>query len=317
MDVSVLGGGVSGLTCGVALAARGHTVRLFAERLGPDTTSSVAAAFWYPYKADPPDRVLAWARASLHEFRQLESDPRAGVRSREVIELVDALDVRPWWAPAVDSLRPADRARLPAGQHAAWAFDAPVIDTRVYLPFLLDRLARTGASIATRRLDALVDAPGDVVVNCTGLGAGRLCDDDELFAIRGQLVHVADPGIDTVWIDERAGRGITYVVPRGDDCVLGGTAEIGALHLSTDPQQADDILQRARGLVPALAGAEVTGHRVGLRPGRSTVRLGAERLVDGRTVVHDYGHGGAGVTLSWGCAAEVCALVEASRAPSR
>lgn len=313
MDVSVLGGGVSGLTCAVALRSRGHTVRLLAERLHPTTTSSVAAAFWYPYKADPPDRVLGWAAVSLQEFRRLERDAAAGVHTRDVIEIVDSLDVLPWWAPVFDTLRPAPVERLPAGRHAGWAFEAPVIDTRVYLPYLLERLAQQGVVIESRRIEHLVDAPGDVVVNCTGLGAGPLCNDDELFAIRGQLVHVEDPGLDTIWIDETAGRGITYVVPRGDDCVLGGSADVGALHLDPDPRVADDILQRARRLVPMLANANVTAHKVGLRPGRSSVRLGAESLSDGRTVVHDYGHGGAGVTLSWGCAAEVCALVEAAR----
>ena len=63
--------------------------------------------------------------------------------------------------------------------------------------------------------------------------------------------------------------------------------------------------------MPALAGARVVRHKVGLRPARPTVRLDAERR-DGRTVVHCYGHGGAGVTLSWGCAADVVALVQAA-----
>jgi D-amino-acid oxidase len=46
------------------------------------------------------------------------------------------------------------------------------------------------------------------------------------------------------------------------------------------------------------------GHRVGLRPVRPAVRLERE----GR-VIHCYGQGGAGVTLSWGCAEEVRELV--------
>jgi len=40
---------------------------------------------------------------------------------------------------------------------------------------------------------------------------------------------------------------------------------------------------------------------VGLRPNRPAVRLEAEPLGDGRRV-HCYGHGGMGVSLSWGCA---------------
>jgi D-amino-acid oxidase len=68
------------------------------------------------------------------------------------------------------------------------------------------------------------------------------------------------------------------------------------------------ILERAVELVPELAGAAVLGHKVGLRPARPEVRLEVEQRDDTR-VVHCYGHGGAGVTLSWGCADEVARLV--------
>jgi D-amino-acid oxidase len=53
---------------------------------------------------------------------------------------------------------------------------------------------------------------------------------------------------------------------------------------------------------PRLAGVPVVGHRVGLRPVRDGVRFEVETISGGRHLVHNYGHGGAGVTLSWGCA---------------
>jgi len=86
--------------------------------------------------------------------------------------------------------------------------------------------------------------------------------------------------------------------------VVGGTDDEGEWERRADPDVARQILARAVELVPDLARAGVLGHRVGLRPVRSEVRL--ERVAD---VVHCYGHGGAGVTLSWGCAADVAALV--------
>jgi D-amino-acid oxidase len=49
----------------------------------------------------------------------------------------------------------------------------------------------------------------------------------------------------------------------------------------------------------------------GLRPYREqTFRLEPE-MVSGKFVVHNYGHGGAGITLSWGCAHEIVDLVTA------
>jgi D-amino-acid oxidase len=46
---------------------------------------------------------------------------------------------------------------------------------------------------------------------------------------------------------------------------------------------------------------------VGIRPGRPRVRL--ERVDSGsRAIVHNYGHAGNGVMLSWGCADAATAL---------
>lgn len=69
------------------------------------------------------------------------------------------------------------------------------------------------------------------------------------------------------------------------------------------------MLSRATGLVPQLAGCEVLEHKVGLRPARETIRL--ERI-DGHAmpVIAAYGHGGAGVTLSWGTAQHVVELLQ-------
>ena len=63
-------------------------------------------------------------------------------------------------------------------------------------------------------------------------------------------------------------------------------------------------MERCALVAPRLKGARILGHRGGLRPVRPLVRLETERIGESR-VVHNYGHGGAGVTLSWGCAAEI------------
>ena len=73
---------------------------------------------------------------------------------------------------------------------------------------------------------------------------------------------------------------------------------------------ADRILRDCAAIEPRLTGARVLAHRVGLRPARPTVRLEAEPAAPGGgpPIVHNYGHGGAGVSLSWGCAREAAAL---------
>ena len=118
---------------------------------------------------------------------------------------------------------------------------------------------------------------------------------------RMRIVNIHEPSFH---YDDTDPEGPTYVVPRSSDIVVGGTDVEGEWSRTPAPDVANAILRRALRLVPALAGAEVVGHKVGLRPARPTVRL--ERVGD---VVHCYGHGGAGVTLSWGCADEVAGLL--------
>jgi D-amino-acid oxidase len=160
----------------------------------------------------------------------------------------------------------------------------------------------------TRRVERLADVPGDVVVVAAGLRSGALMDDDTLLPVQGQVVRVADPGLPGWFLDEHHPAGLTFVIPRGGDVVCGGTAVVGATGTEPDPDVEAAILERVRAVVPALRDAPVLSRAVGLRPGRPTVRLD-RTLVEGRPVISCYGHGGAGVTLSWGCAADVAALV--------
>jgi D-amino-acid oxidase len=118
-------------------------------------------------------------------------------------------------------------------------------------------------------------------------------------------------GVERFVLDDFGADGITYVVPRSNDCILGGTVEEGRESLEADESTTLEILARCRALEPRLEQAKLLGANVGLRPGRPEVRLEAEPFASGRLVVHNYGHGGAGVTLSWGCADEVCELVRA------
>jgi D-amino-acid oxidase len=129
--------------------------------------------------------------------------------------------------------------------------------------------------------------------------------------VRGQVVYVEQNGVEEWLLDQADAERLVYVVPRERDVVLGGTAVEGAEDTRPDPEVAEAIRARCVAALPALSGARVLGTRVGLRPARPAVRLEAEGRAGG-TVVHCYGHGGAGVTLAWGCAEEVAGLVRAA-----
>jgi D-amino-acid oxidase len=309
--VVVVGAGISGLTCALALRDAGHAVTVLAAEPPGDTTSAVSAALWYPYRALPEREVTRWAAATYAALLGLRSEPAAGVRLRTGRELFRAPAPDPWWRDAVPDLERVAPQELPAGFADGYRLQVPVVDTSLHLPWLRAQLSRRGVELRLRRLSSLLDAdPGaDVVVDCAGLGAERLAGDRSLVPVRGQIVVVEQVGVEQWLLAQAGGQELTYVVPRERTVLLGGTAEEGARSTVPDPATARALVARCVALVPELARAPVLAHRAGLRPTRPAVRVEVGRLASGQPVVHDYGHGGAGVTLSYGCAADVVRLV--------
>lgn len=298
----VVGAVVMGLSCAVRLLEAGHRVEVRAREMPQDTTSAVAAALWYPYLALPQDRVTGWSAASFDVFAELATtEPAAGVRLLPGTEVFTETPADPWWRDAVPEL--ARTVAVPPPYAAGWTFTAPVVDMPVYLDWLAGRVAALGGRVTQGPVGRLDELPGDVVVNSTGLSARELAVDPTVHPVRGQVVVLEQWGLDRWWLDA---SGPTYVVPRLGEVVVGGTDDTGTWDRTPSPGTAADILDRAARLVPEVREARVLRHVVGLRPARPSVRV--ER--DGH-VVHCYGHGGAGVTLSWGCAAEVAGLVAA------
>ena len=309
-DVLVVGCGVIGLTAGVLMREMGLDVRIVTAALPLQTTSSVAAALWLPYKAYPEDRVLTWGSRTFEVFEDLSRVPESGVRMRQGVEIWREPVPDPWWASAVPGVRRCTDDALPPGYTDGHAFVAPVIEMPVYLGYLLDRFLGSGGRVEHRAVSSLEEAgEGGVVVNCAGLGARELVGDPSMEPIRGQIVRVRNPGLERFVLDEDNPEGVTYVIPRSRDCILGGTAEEGEWDTEPDPETAAAILRRCAELEPRLAGAKVLEHKVGLRPGRPEIRLEIEDVAQSPPRVHNYGHGGSGVTLSWGCAEETLRLV--------
>lgn len=306
-DAIVLGCGVSGLSTAIRLLEAGFKVRIVTRDRTPNTTSDLAAAVWYPFRCGPQDRALLWSRRTFRALRGLARDATTGVTmvpGIDLHELDDGSD--PWWQEAVDALRRAEAHELAPGFAAGHVFTAPVVAMPVYLKWLELRVGTLGGSIETRAVANLetLFLEASLVVNCTGLHARELVKDDELYPIRGQLVRVAAGYADRF---VQAGGGtspLSYIIPRPDCTILGGTEDAGVFDLDVDPGTADAILARCLALEPELNHAEVLSHAVGLRPGRTEVRLETVRSPGG-VIVHNYGHGGGGVTLSWGCADEV------------
>jgi D-amino-acid oxidase len=328
-QVGIVGAGVSGLTCGVVFAERGYRTAIFAKEIGQQTTSGAAAALWFPYDVEPANRIIPWALETYRTLTELTSNPSTGVCMIEVRQFSRTEEIQvPDWAIPLGARKLAAvatalcrRASAPPGkrldtarrlQHfqSGFALNVPLMDTTIYLDYLASRFLKAGGRITENvQLEKLeeVDYRFDLVINCAGIGARELVRDTDLEPHRGQVAivqHIKDLPYAVVCDDAP----LMYAIPRRKDWVLGGTNEPSD-DLAVDSAATARIVAECRRILK-IENSTVLAERVGLRPYRkSGVRVERAHLSDGRTVVHNYGHGGSGFTLSWGCVREVVGLV--------
>ena len=312
--VVLIGAGVSGLTTAICLAEAGHHVTVWAADPPGRTTSMVAGALWGPSFQQPVAKTLAWTRQSLRDFVVLAQDPRSGVRMAPVLTVGDlpGLDDMPPQARLIPDLRPAEPSEVPAGFGRGFRATMPLVDMPRYLGYLVERLAAAGGQIEIRAVRSLSEAgrAAPVVVNCSGLGAREVAGDRDLRPVFGQHVVLANPGLDTLFIELSLELEWTSIFPHPGRVVCGGVRLPGRWDTAVDPGISERILRRCRSVEPRLRDAEIIEVVTGLRPDRHTVRVEAETSASTR-YVHNYGHGGEGVSLSWGCAREAAELAAA------
>ncbi|GAB3161045.1 FAD-dependent oxidoreductase [Myceligenerans halotolerans] len=312
-DVVVLGAGVIGLTTAIELTRRGRTVRVVAHNI-PGMTSLAAGASWGPYLVEPWPHVRRWSLYTLDVLRELADVPGTGVRQVWGLEAARHPMPAPPWADLLPDFAPAQPHELPPGFQAGFRFATPLIDMPVHLDHLTKQARSLGVTFQQQSIAELSELtsgaarPASAIVNCAGNDAGRLAGDTALYPIRGQHVVVQNPGI-TEFFSEETGTSpdLTCFYPHGDTVVLGGTA-VETASREPDPDAARSIIERCAEIEPRLATATVLEHRIGLRPTRPTIRVELDAHSD-IPIVHNYGHGGAGVTCSWGCAEQAADLI--------
>ncbi len=311
--IYVIGAGVAGLTTALSIVRAGYPVVVVARELWKETTSGVAAAFWYPYRAFPPEKVEQWGAVTFGLFADLAAYPDSGVKWWRFVELTAGVQ-SPWWADVVKNFAPAAADELPPGAAQGVAFDNLTIDSSVYMPYLERELVAAGGKLVVREIQALSQLFGecDIVVNCSGLGARLLANDSDLHAARGQVVKVKRKPEDRPLMNVGSQTKFAHCIPRGADTVLGGTYEDNSESLEPSVAETAAIIDRCSGLLPRLASLsahEIIETSCGLRPVRSAIRLDCESPAKNKFVIHNYGHGGAGYSLSWGCAADVVKII--------
>jgi D-amino-acid oxidase len=326
-DVTVLGAGVIGLTTAVCLAEAGVTVAVHAAEPPGTTTSAAAGALWGPHLVGDDERIARWAAVTRGVLAELGAAPDA-THTRPFVSWTRGVaaswtdaSTPPEFAAAAADLATCPPAAVPAGYRSAWRLGAPLISMPGYLDYLQERyLAAGGAPIAAVTYPTLSAAAHAawtagcrVLVNCSGSAARDLVPDPDVIAVRGQVIVTTNPGINTFFVGTGPEPGdLTYLFPHRDRVVLGGTELAGNWSRVPDAATAKQIRAACTAIEPALGDTRVLAHLVGLRPVRPRVRLEAEPAYGGLVIVHNYGHGGSGVTLSWGCAQDAATLALAA-----
>jgi D-amino-acid oxidase len=307
VDVVVLGAGVIGLTTAIRAGEAGARVAVVTADDPAATTSVLATAMVGPTFGFNGPRASAWEAATVRAFLAEPAAP--GVHVTRGRFLARPPDLVPPGAEDLPGYGRCDAGELPAGFATGFWGEVPLVDMPRYLAHLVARCEALGATFERARLATLADAGryASRIGNCAGLGARTLVPDDTVVAMRGPKIVVENPGLDTFAIVGPPGPEGTSFHPHGDTVVLGGSATESD-DTTPDPAEEAAIVERCAAIEPRLRSVRVLEHRVGLRPARPDVRLEAEAAGDLR-IVHNYGHGGLGVTLSWACAAEAVGLL--------
>ncbi|XP_033755736.1 uncharacterized protein LOC117338489 [Pecten maximus] len=322
--ICVIGAGVVGLSTGINIQKLlpNVSVQIIADRFEEETTSIGAGGLFRPNaghtKGHPEDVARKWANETWKFYSAMATSDMScetghSVSSGYIFSREEI--VNPIYESIVFSCRQmstSELAGLGITQYKyGYHITTVLTEMRKYMPWLMNKFKENGGKVEKRKIEDLSELYGqyDVVVNCAGLGSRELLGDQEIHPVRGHLIRVIAPWIKQwVFTDDD-----TYFITNGDSLVLGGVRQKGNFSLQIDQRDRAGILERCYKLWPALQGAKIVDEWVGLRPTRYPLRLEREtlNLQQGEMkIVHNYGHGGSGVTLSWGTAVEAAQLVK-------
>jgi len=324
INVVIIGAGVIGVSTAYRLlqAAPYLSVTVVADKFSPDNTSDGLAGVWEPYEAydTPKELVKSWGRKTYeHAMHLIHCDPQAknyGMFSTQSVILSDKehSELPDYW-DFVDNpyvLTEQELKRYQTQPKSGYTYNTVFIIGRLYVPMLMKKISALGGKFLRKKINNFNEVANfDLIINCCGLGARELSGDQNVFPARGHLVRVKAPWIKTAITYETKEGDTYYVLPNIDDVVVGGSYEVGNFNTDVIVSDRERIMKNATNLVPSLKDSEYITDWVGLRPGRTSVRLEKEDMfVNGKTlkVVHNYGHSGIGITLHWGCAEDAVKL---------
>jgi D-amino-acid oxidase len=248
-----------------------------------------------------------------------------------------------WWQNYINKLKiPTQDELVDAGYKHAWFFQAPIVDPPKMMQNMLEELEGSNkvdvnveTGVEYESVDDMMDEAKrlncDGVLNCTGLGASKLCNDEQMIGARGVLLHYdretcirrssmneTDLGLmqnDANIMTEDAPWGSgdlpCYLIARGNTIVVGGSYLEGDTETKLRPEERERLLQNAKLVGIDTERTQPVGEWVGFRPYRPTSRceVDPKHTSSDIRLVHSYGYGGSGWTVYVGCAKEATKLL--------
>ena len=208
---------------------------------------------------------------------------------------------------------------------------APTVDTDVYMQWLFHQVKSLDCEMIEERISlnliehehALLERFNcAAIVNCAALGSIEIANDTSMYPLRGALIRVKDEqglidGAHCIAHKETSSdeQSMIFIVPRGkkNTVILGGLVQMDQWgeSMSVEDPLIRQMYDGCLNFLPELRALPLDKKepiRVGLRP--FTQANVCVESVPGTHLFYNYGHGGAGVTLSWGCAQEIIQRIQ-------
>ena len=257
---AVIGCGVIGLSTARLLQRKGFQVTIYAKDLPPDTTSNIAGALWAPVSVYEEDKVSGEFKSTFNLASKL---------SHRMFQPYVGSKYGVWWIknyflggsfdfPGGKELYPGyqehHQASLFPGYPDVVEISTLMIEPPIYLAALLEDFYLAGGKIVVRQFDsvqAIGQLPEKVIMNCTGLGAGKLFNDKEVTPVKGQLsVLLPQAEIDYSYIVPSHDSAL-YMFPRKDGIILGGTFDTGNWSIEPSGPETERIISGHRKIAEA------------------------------------------------------------------